>query len=123
VLPIVWAFVRVLVVSAMGVIPGQTERSFGYVLLVLAVIDLGRMPRTIGGMRDVHRTREKLSAADWGWYLVYPLLSTLVIAATGLALARGFPFPAQLLAGGLLGHLVVGVHNAYELAEWLATRQ
>jgi hypothetical protein len=41
----------------------------------------------------------------------------------GVALARGWPFPVHVLAGGLLGHLVVGVHNAWELADWLATRQ
>jgi hypothetical protein len=123
VLPLVWAFVRVLVVSAMGVVPGQTGTSFGYVLLVLGVLDLGRMVRTTLGLRDVHRSAERLSAGDWAWYVAYPFLSTLVVAPTGLALARGWPFPAQLLAGGLLGHLVVGVRNAWELADWLATRQ
>jgi hypothetical protein len=123
VLPIVWAFVRVLIVSAMGVIPGQTGESFGYILLVLAVIDLGRMPRTILGMRNVHLSVEKLTAGDWGWYVVYPSLSTLVLAASGVALARGLSFPVHMLAAGLLGHLVVGVHNAWELADWLATRQ
>jgi hypothetical protein len=35
----------------------------------------------------------------------------------------GWPFPVQLLAAGLLGHLVIGVHNSWELAHWLATRQ
>jgi hypothetical protein len=123
VLPIVWAFVRVLVVSAMGVIPGQTTVSFGYLLLVLAILDLGRMVRITVGMRDHHLSTERLSAADWGWYVVYPSVSSIVLAAAGLALARGFSFPVQLLAAGLLGHLVVGVHNAWELADWLATRQ
>jgi hypothetical protein len=123
VLPIVWAFVRVLVVSATGLIPGQTGISFGYLLLVLGILDLGRMARTTIGMRQVHRSRERLSASDWGWYVVYPVASTLVIAGTGLALARDWSIPVQILAAGLLGHLVVGVHNAYELADWLAMRQ
>jgi hypothetical protein len=123
VLPIVWAFVRVLVVSAMGVIPGQTPASFGYILLVLAIGDLGRMPAIFGGMRRHHLSVERLSPADWWWYVVLPCLSTLAVAVSGLALARQLPFPAQVLAGGMLGHLVVGVHNAWELADWLATRQ
>jgi hypothetical protein len=106
----------------MGVIPGQTGTSFGYVLLVLAVLDLGRMVRIALGMRDHHRSVERLSAGDWGWYVVYPFVSTLVLAATALALVRAWPFPVQVLAAGLLGHLVVGVHNAWELAAWLATR-
>jgi hypothetical protein len=123
VLPIVWAFLRVLVVSAIGLIPGQTGTSFGYVLLVLAILDLGRMVRTTTGMRDHHLSQSKLTASDWGWYVLYPAASTLVLAGSGLALARGWPFPVQLVAAGLLGHLVVGVHNAWELADWLATRQ
>jgi hypothetical protein len=122
VLPIVYAFVRVLVVSAVGVIPGQTAASFGYVLLGLGVIDLGRMARTTMGLREVHRSVERLTGGDWGWYVVYPSASTMVLAATGLFLARGWPLPAPILAVGLLGHLVIGVHNAYELADWLATR-
>jgi hypothetical protein len=123
VLPIVWAFLRVLVVSAMGLIPGQTPPSFGYLLLVLAILDLGRMARIAMGMRDHHRKYEKLTASDWGWYVFYPAAATVFLAGSGVALARGWSFPVPVLATGLLGHLVVGVHNAYELADWLATRQ
>jgi hypothetical protein len=123
VLPIVWAFVRVLVVSAMGLIPGQTGAAFGYLLLALGILDLGRMARITIGMLDVHRTRERLVASDWRWYVIYPAASTLVIAGAGLALAREWPIPVHVLAAGMLGHLVVGVHNAWELADWLSTRQ
>jgi hypothetical protein len=123
VLPIVYAFVRVLLVSAVGVIPGQTWASFGTMLLVLALLDLGRMPWTLRGMLDTHRHRERLSLADWGWYVVYPTVASLSLAVTGLSLAMGWPLPVQLLAAGMLAHLVIGVHNAWELADWLATRQ
>jgi hypothetical protein len=123
VMPIVYAFLRVLVVSAMGVIPGQTWKSFGYLLLVLAAIDLGRMTSSAFGMRAFRHTGQDLSMADWGWYVVYPTLATLTLAAMGVAFVMGWTFPVQLLAVGMLGHLVIGVHNAWELADWLATRQ
>jgi hypothetical protein len=123
VLPIVWAFVRVLVVSATGLIPGQTAPAFGYVLVVLGVLDLARMARTTLGVSEVHRTRERLSATDWAWYVILPATSTIVLGTAGLGLTLAWPLPAQVLAIGLLGHLVVGVHNAWELADWLATRQ
>jgi hypothetical protein len=124
VLPIVYAFVRVLVVSAVGVVPGLTGTSFGYVLATLAVLDLGRMVRVARGMHEVHSTRERFSASDWGWYVLYPAGCTVTLAVTGAGLAAGWPWlPVQLLAAGLLGHMVVGVHNAWELADWLATRQ
>jgi hypothetical protein len=123
VLPIVYAFLRVLVVSAVGVIPGQTGTSFGDVLSGLAIFDLGRMVWVTRGMRNHHRSHEKLELADWGWYVVYPGLATLLLAVTGVALAAGWAFPVSLLAVGMIGHMFVGVHNAWELADWLATRQ
>jgi hypothetical protein len=123
VLPIVWAFVRVLVVSAMGLIPGQTERSFGTLLLVLGLLDLGRMLRITLAVNAFHRSSEKLTLGDWGWYVVYPIAATLLILGGGMAMTRDWAFPVYLFAVGLLGHLVVGVHNAYELADWLATRE
>src|SRR5215472_16023119 len=101
VLPIVWAFIRVLVVSALGLIPGQTRSSFGYLLLVLAILDVGRMARTTIGLREHHRSRDKLSASDWGWYVIYPLASTLVLAGVGLALSQEWAIPVQLVAAGL----------------------
>jgi hypothetical protein len=124
IMPIVYAFVRVLVVSAVGVIPGQTGSAFGDVLSVLALLDLSRMVWVARGMAAHHRNRERLETADWFWYVVYPGFATMVLAATGFSLALGWGgVPPVFLAVGLIGHLVVGVHNAYELADWLATRQ
>jgi hypothetical protein len=122
ILPIIYAFMRVLVVSAVGVIPGQTFATFGDVLSALAVLDLARMAWVTIGMVRHHRTREPLEASDWFWYVVYPGFSTAVLAATGLALACGFTAMMPVLVLGILGHMVVGVHNAWELADWLATR-
>jgi hypothetical protein len=107
----------------MGLVPGQTGTSMGYLLVALVVLDLGRVLETTRGMHRIHRSVEPLTAGDWGWYVIYPTVSTLVIGVTGLAMARGWPLPVQLLAVGLLGHLVVGVHNSWELADWLATRR
>jgi hypothetical protein len=123
VVPIIYAFLRVLIVSAVGVIPGQSWSSFGYVLSALAVLDLGRIVRTTTQARRFHRSREKLTLGDWGWYVVYPSAASLVLAAFGLSLAMGGNIPLAALPLAMLGHLVVGVHNAWELAAWLATRQ
>jgi hypothetical protein len=117
VVPIVYAFLRVLIVSAVGVIPGQSWHGFGVVLSVLAVFDLGRIVRTTLQARQFHRSREKLTLGDWGWYVVYPSGASLLLGAIGWNL------PLACLPVGMLVHLVVGVHNAWELAAWLATRQ
>jgi hypothetical protein len=121
--PIVAAFIRVLVVSTLGVIPDQSATSFGYFLSIFAVLDLGRMMWITRGMREVHMSQAKLTAGDWWWYVIFPLLATLSVAAAAFALAAGQSLPAQVLAVGLIGHLVIGVHNTWELVDWLATRQ
>ncbi|MGD0524309.1 MAG: hypothetical protein ABSE49_04150 [Polyangiaceae bacterium] len=123
VVPIVYAFLRVLIVSAVGVIPGQSWHSFGVVLSLLALFDLGRIVRVTAQARQFHRSREKLTLGDWGWYVVYPSGASLLLAAMGLSLAMGWALPLAALPIGMLVHLVVGVHNAWELAAWLATRQ
>jgi hypothetical protein len=87
------------------------------------VFDLGRIVRTTSQARRFHRSREKLTAGDWGWYVVYPSAASLVLGAIGLSLAMGGNLPLAALPIGMLAHLVVGVHNAWELAAWLATRQ
>jgi hypothetical protein len=123
VLPIVYAFLRVLVISALGVTPGLTPRSFGYVLLVLAVLDLGRMIWAARAMRHAQNPGKRLTTSHWTLYFVCPSLATLAVAGAGVALAVGYYLPFPLLAVGLVGHLVIGVHNAWELVAWLATRQ
>ncbi len=123
VVPILWAFVRVLMVSALGIIPGQTPRVFGGVLSVLALMDLARMVSIAFAMTGFHRSREHLTLGDWGWYVFYPSAATLAVAVAGVSMALGWPVPVYALAGGLIGHLVTGVHNAWELADWLAMRQ
>jgi hypothetical protein len=123
ILPIVYAFLRVLTVCAVGLIPGQPLTSFGWELAVLAGVDFGRVAWVVRGMVTHHRSREKLTAADWGWYVIYPGAATTVLLAEGVMLVMGSAVSPWMLAGGILGHLVVGVHNAWELADWLATRQ
>jgi hypothetical protein len=123
IVPIIYAFVRVLVVSAVGVIPGLTFTTFGAILAVLTVFDLTRTVWVVRGMIEHHRTREPFDRGDWFWYVVYPLLATIVLAVSGVSFALGLGLPAPFLAVGLISHMVVGVHNAWELADWLATRQ
>jgi hypothetical protein len=122
VMPIVYAFVRVIVVSAVGVIPGQTWFTFGLVLCVLGGLDLARTVWTTVGMGAFHRSQTRLELSDWAWYVLYPAGATLLIAGTGASLVIGWPWPVQLLAAGMIAHIVVGVHNAWELADWLMTR-
>ncbi len=83
ILPIVYAFVRVFVVSAVGVVPGETGRTFGWVVSALSTFDLSRMVWVFTGMSRQHRTRERVSRADWTWYVAYPMVATVLVACTG----------------------------------------
>ena len=123
VIPILTAFVRVLILCALGVMPGQTWRSFGCLVTLLAGLDLVNTVWRTRALHRFHRTKERLTPADWWWYAVAPAAATVAIAVTGVSFCMEGPVPMYVLAAGLLGHLVVGVHNAWELAIWLATRQ
>jgi hypothetical protein len=121
--PIIYAFLRVLVVCALGVVPGQTWISFGGVIAFLGVLDLGRIVYLTRGLLRHHRTLDPLDGDDWRWLAIYPALATLLILGAGIALVFGFALALFVLAFGVMVHLVVGVHNSWELADWLATAQ
>ncbi len=121
VLPIVYAFIRVLVVSAIGVVPGQRPLTFGWLLVGLSGVDLARMAVVFWGMLHQHRNREPLETSDWGWYLLYPGAATLLVGVSGVLVTIGHDLPPLLLAVGLIGHLVMGVHNAWSLVDWPST--
>jgi hypothetical protein len=123
VLPIVYAFIRVLAVSAVGLIPAESPRTFGGFLALFAILDLGRMVWVTRGMVRAQRTGlEQQTLGDWFWYVIYPCAATTSLGVTGAVLVASGPLLAATLAIGLIAHLVIGVHNAWELTEWLATR-
>lgn len=74
--PIIVAFTRVLVVSTLGVIPGESGATFGIIVSLLALLDLTRMVWVIRGLHDSHRRLERLTPGDWWWYGGFPLLAT-----------------------------------------------
>jgi hypothetical protein len=123
VLPIVYAFVRVLAVSAVGLVPAESIATFGHLVAVFSLLDLGRMVWVTRGMLRTARSDEPPTRSDWLWYMIFPSVATGSIAVTGWVLVAGGPLFAPTLAGGLIWHIVIGVHNAWELTDWLSTRQ
>ncbi len=123
VLPIVYAFMRVLLVSALGLVPGQTYFTYGAVLAVLGTLDTGRMFWVTRGLVGHHRQVEPLEMSDWRWYAIYPTGCSLLVLGGGSALVLHATLGMYLAVFGILGHMVIGIHNAWELAEWLASRQ
>lgn len=120
VLPLVYAFTRVILVAALGVVPGVTWALFGGVIGALGLYDVARMPYVVRGLVDHHRTRERLDARDWRWYAVYPSAAAALMLGCGGAVALGFTAALYGIALGTVAYLVVGIHNAWELADFLA---
>jgi hypothetical protein len=92
-------------------------------LLTLSLLDLGRMVWVTRGLIEQHRTSTRLESSDWRWYVIYPFGSTLVVLGAGVALLVGAGSGMYVLAAGAVFHLVVGIHNAWETADYLATLQ
>jgi hypothetical protein len=119
--PIITAFVRVLVICALGTVPGHTNLTFGGLLAALATLDAVRLIGLVRGLRAHQARAQDLDSGDWRWYAAYPIGSTVLILAAGVIFALGYPVALFGLAAGVIGHLVIGIHNAWELVDWLAT--
>jgi hypothetical protein len=121
--PILGAFGRPLVLAAFGLVPGLSPLYFGCGVAVVAIADLVFLVAVGRGLMRHQREHRDLVGSDWLWNLVLPGATSLLILAIGVALAMGPLWPIYPLAVAIGLHLVIGVHNAWELADFLITLQ
>jgi len=96
---------------------------FGRGVAVLAVADLVYLVIVGRGLVIHNRRVRDLVASDWVWNLVLPAGTSLAVLGTGVALALGGVWAVYPLAIAIGLHLVIGVHNAWDLADFLITLQ
>jgi len=121
--PILGAFGRPLVLSAFGLVPGVAPLYFGCGVALASTTDLIYLAVVARGLIRHHRVTRDLVLSDWVWNLVLPAATSLLMLAMGATIASGMVWAIYPLAAAIGLHLVIGVHNAWELADFLITLQ
>jgi hypothetical protein len=102
--------------------PVRDYRLFGGTVLAIALFGLGH---ALLACRDTIRDGmyARMDWEDRTWYLIFPALCYLSVAATGVALALHLEAGCIALAisSGLL--VLVGIHNAWDITLWSMTRR
>ena len=113
-------FTAVLVVSAVFLVPGIPRAAVGWFLCLGSFASLAYLVST-----RAHRrwSENKLGALDWVWYIGMPVVTYLLLLASGIGLLREAESSMQGTAFSVVLLLVVGIRNAWDLAVWLAERQ
>lgn len=120
VIPLIAAFGRGLLCCALALMPGQTPQSFGALVAGFAILDCLRWGQIAVGLRRHQQSIGDLESSDWWWHLIAPSVASLSLAGLGLWLAQGHEVALYGLAAAIMVHLSVGIHNAWELADYLA---
>ena len=121
--PILRAFLRPLALAALGLVPGIAAVDFGRIVAGLALADLVYFGFVAQGLMRHHREHRDLVSSDWTWNVGLPAGTSLLILGSGIALAQEQMWGIYPLAVAAGLHLAIGVHNAWELADFLITLQ
>jgi hypothetical protein len=119
--PTVVHFCSVLGIAALLSIPGQTPASMG---LCLGAGGLVGVIYSVGTTMQLHRNRPVYEpvAMDWIWNVLLPTLCYLMLLIAG-TLAPSHA-PAALYATAAVSLLLlIGIHNAWDIAVWFTAER
>jgi hypothetical protein len=115
-------FGSVLVISLLVLAPIASWALFGGFVIACGLLGLGYY-----GMALLDAWRDGLLANlpwdDRVWYAALPIFAYAVETAAGLVLVAHGDGGSAVLAASLLGLLVVGIHNAWDITVWTMTRR
>jgi len=115
--PTVVHFCSVLGIAALLNVPGQTPASMG---LCLGASGLLGVLYSVGTTVQMLRTGPsyKPVAEDWIWNAILPTLSYLILLIAGTVAPRHVPGALYATAAVSLLLLLIGIHNAWDIAVW-----
>jgi hypothetical protein len=119
--PVVFHFSAILIICLIAILPDETWRRCGLLLLAVGLIGLGYCLWTWRGMVQ-HGLIGTIDAIDRLWYAQLPIVSYLLIVVAGAGLYRQFMPSLDLLALALISLLLIGLRNSWDLTLWLIER-
>ena len=122
--PTIVHFGSALVLSALMNVPGQNVTSLG---ICLGAFGLGGLVYSAGTARQVYRSTTKTSytpvAEDWIWNAILPTLTYAVLLIAGLIASVHMPTSLYLAAAASMMLLIIGIHNAWDIAVWFTAER
>jgi hypothetical protein len=118
--PTVVQFAVVMTVSAVAMAPRLGVTTIGSIVSLSAAVGLINAVRACLGIRALRTADDNPHWSDFWCYGVAPLVVYvgLCVAAVGVFARAGWT--AQAVAATLLGLLLVGIRNAWDLVTWIA---
>ncbi len=116
--PTVLHFSAILVVCLMSTAPSQTRVSLGALLSATGAVGIGFASRVWMNMRRRGITKT-LDLDDRLCYIIVPVATYLTLVATGIVLPDHPSLGLDLLAVTLVGLLLLGIRNAWDMTLWI----
>ena len=117
--PTIVHFGSALVLSALMNVPGQSVTSLG---ICLGAIGLMCLVYSAGTARQGYRATTgsdyKPVAEDWIWNAILPTVTYAVLFIAGLVASVHTPAALYLTAAASMLLLIIGIHNAWDIAVW-----
>src|SRR5436305_14169287 len=114
-------FCAVLTVSALVTVPGHTPATLGTSLVLLGAAGV------IYGVRVGHRAGRQTGYVpvfeDWLWHVALPITAYAALLVTGLTAYAHAAGALYFVAATTLLLLFIGIHNAWDSAVYMSTRQ
>ena len=115
--PTVAFFSTVLVISAVMTVPVLSPAGIACVLAIGGIAGAIYL-LTIGLFKQLRKS--SLGWEDYGWYFAFPLACYLALIASAIAFYLRSTAAETLGAAAMIGLLLVGIRNAWDLVLWMA---
>jgi hypothetical protein len=120
--PTVVHFSAALIICLLAIIPTQTRFSFGVMQACVGAIGLVYSCWIWHRMRK-HGILGTIDMADRLWYGLLPIAAYALVIVAGASLWRRLGVSLNILAGGLILLLLIGILNAWDMTIWIIDRR
>ena len=117
--PIAVHFTSALALSALMLAPEIPRLPLG---TAVAVGGAGLIVYTLWTRANTQWRHNKLPLLDWIWFIGLPMLTFLLIAGSGIAIAANAAIGLYALATASVLLIVVGIRNAWDIVVWMTQK-
>ncbi len=116
--PTVVYFVDALAMSALSLAPLESPRTLACLFVLLIACNVLPGARRFGRILRHHR-ENPIAPKNWFWQLGAPVAVQVLVLVSAILLGLGERSALHVMAVALMGFMLVGVRNAWDLVLWL----